>query len=197
MKNVTKALSSVTLGLMMAGIAHADTFHATATVSSAISLVETTALDLGTLSLPTTPLVSCVYANDSTFEVKTDGSAAIIVPGSGNCAGADIVSLSPETPGRITVTGALPFGFVTVDSNAIPTALIHSSGGPSSPTIIFATLKTLPADGNVVMLDADGSGDIVVGGVFRLEDGSVLENNYLNPYQDGVYMGTYDITVSY
>jgi len=39
---------------------------------------------------------------------------------------------------------------------------------------------------NARLSDA-ANGDIVVGGIFRLEDGSAPGNNALNPYQDGVY----------
>lgn len=195
MKNVTKKLSGVTLGLMMIGGVHADTFNATATVSSAITLVETTPLDLGTLFLPTTPAANCVLANVSDITISAVGAAAVIGAATNNCANADIVSLAPETPGVITVTGASPFGSVIVTSGT-PTDLIHSSGNPSLPTIIFGSVVTNPLTANSLTLDANGDGAITVGGVFRLEDGAA-ENTTLTAYADGVYTGTYDISVSY
>ena len=194
MKNLTKQISGVTLGLMMVGAVQADTFNATATVSSSITLVETTALDLGTLFLPTTPAANCANGTESTLTISAVGAAAVIAAASANCLGADFVSLAPETPGVVTVTGAAAFGTVTVTSGT-PVALVHSSGNPALPTIEFTSVVTNPLTANTLTLDANGDGAITVGGVFTLEDGTA--NAALTPYADGVYTGSYDIDVSY
>jgi len=193
-KNSAIKLSGVTLGLMMAGAVHADTFNATASVSSTITLVETTALDLGTLFIPT-QIVACDGANanlSSFFTVETDGSAGSVTAGIGNCNTTDMVSLSSETPGLVTVTGASPFGSVTIDSNTASTPMVHSSGNPSLPNITV-TIVTLPADGASLTLDANGDGGIIVGGDF----GPELGTSNVTAFADGVYTGTYDIDVSY
>ena len=193
MKNLTKQISGVTLGLMMVGAVQADTFNATATVSSSITLVETTALDLGTLFLPTTP-ANCANTDESTLTISAVGAAAVIGVGANNCANANFVSLAPETPGVVTVTGAAAFGTVTVTSGT-PIALVHSSGNPALPTIEFTDVVTNPLTANTLTLDANGDGAITVGGVFTLNDSVV--NAALTAYADGVYTGTYDIDVSY
>ena len=187
MKNLTAKLSGVTIGLMMVGAVHADQFDATATVSSAITLVETTALDLGTLFMPD----SNCSGTGSFMTVPTDGSSVLITGGTGNCAGDDIVSLAAGTAGLITITGAAAFGTVTVDSSTAPLDLVHFTLNGTLPVIVFTTLTTLPTDGNTVTLDANGDGGIVVGGVFTAEVSNA------NGYQDGLYTGNYDIDVSY
>ena len=187
MKNVTKKLSGVTLGLMMVGVVHADTFNVTATVSSTIALVETTALDLGTLFMPD---ATCA-GTGSVLTIQTDGTAASIAAGGGACSTDNIVSLAPDTPGIITVTGAAPFGTVTITSGVTTTDLVHSSNNPALPVIEHTSSLTLPANAATLTLDANGDGDIIVGGTFSAED------NAAAAYADGVYTGTYDIDVSY
>ena len=193
MNNLTKKISGVTLGLMMVGAVQADTFNATATVSSSITLVETTPLDLGTLFLPTTP-ANCANGDESTLTISSVGAAAVIAAGANNCANADFISLAPDTPGVVTVTGAAAFGTVTVTSGT-PVALTHASANPALPTIEFTSVVTAPTTGNTITLDANGDGSIVVGGVFTLEDS--VANAALTAYADGIYTGTYDINVSY
>jgi len=187
MKNMASRLSGVTLGLMMAGAVNADNFDATATVSSVITLVETDALDLGSLFMPDS---NCGGVG-AFLTIPTNGSASTLTGGTGGCSGDDIVSLAPDTPGLITITGAAPFGTVTVDSSTAPVDLVHSSLNGSLPVIVFTTLNTLPVDTGTVSLDVNGDGTIVVGGVFTAEVSNV------NGYQDGVYTGNYDINVSY
>ena len=193
MKNITSKISGVTLGLMMAGVLQADTFNATATVASSITLVETTPLNLGTLFLPTTP-ANCANGDESTLTISSVGAAAVVGAGANNCANADFIVLSADTPGVVTVTGAAAFGTVTVTSGT-PVDLTHSSANPALPAITFTTVVTAPTTGNTLTLDANGDGAIVVGGVFTLEDSA--DNVPLTAYADGVYTGTYDIDVSY
>jgi len=202
-KNVTKKLSGVTLGLMIAGgtvgIVQADVFNATATVSSTISLVETTALDLGELYVTARAGGQNAGSDGSagTFRIETDGT---IVATAGNDTTGDhgifatghiskFVQIGTSTVGVITVTGASPFNTVTITHGSI-TPLTHSSANPALPTIEFTTLLTNPGNAATLLLDASGNGDILVGGFFTAGTST-------SAYADGVYTGSYEITVAY
>ena len=202
MKNVTKKLSGVTLGLMMVGgsvgLVQADVFNATATVSSTISLVETTALDLGSLYVTATDSLATNGGTAGTLRLTTggtttttDGSAVVTTTSSVFSAGhvSKFVVLGSATNGVITVTGAAPFGTVTVTHGAT-TALTHSSGNPALPTIAFTTLITSPTTGGTMTLDASGDGAITVGGLFTAGSSQAV-------FADGSYTGTYEINVAY
>jgi len=185
-KNSAKKLSGVTLGLMMAGIVHADTFNATSTVSSAITLVETTALDLGTLFMPS--VTGCAAADAPSFLTMT-ASTQISAVTAGTVSCDDIVVLAAATYGVITVTGAAPFGSVNIAaSNAVN--LTHSSGNPALPPIVFTSVNV---DSATASLDLNGDAPIIVGGVFTADDDAGANADYV----DGIYTGTYDIDVTY
>ena len=201
MKNVTKKLSGVTLGLMIAGgsigIVQADVFNATATVSSTISLVETTALDLGEIYVTAMPGGTNTVGTAGTFRLATDGTvsstagdASTGVHGifaSGHIS--KFVQIGTSTVGVITVTGASPFNTVTITHGAT-TNLTHSSANPALPVITFSTLVTNPANAATLLLDASGNGDILVGGLFTAGQST-------SAFADGVYTGTYEINVAY
>ncbi|OUR90580.1 hypothetical protein A9Q81_19035 [Gammaproteobacteria bacterium 42_54_T18] len=196
MKNVTKKLSSVVVGLMVVGGVQADTFNATATVQSTITLVETTPFDMGTIFVTASDTTNDTNGTAATLTITTAGVFTpvdgVTATGEGvNAAGyvSKFVSLAPATPGVISVAGAAAFGTVTVTSGT-PTALTHSSGSPSIPDIVFSTVVTLPVTTGTLTLDGAGAGDILVGGTFAAADS-------VNQYTDGVYTGTYDISVAY
>lgn len=202
MKNVTKKLSGVTLGLMIAGgtvgIVQADVFNATATVSSTITLVENTALDLGELYVTADANGGAQSAGtQGTFRLNTDGTVGA-TNGTAETAAHGIfanghvskfVQIGTSTVGVIRVTGASPFNTVTVSHGAL-TALTHSSANPALPTIEFTAMVTNPADTATLLLDASGDGDILVGGLFTAGESD-------SAYADGVYTGTYEINVAY
>jgi len=200
-KNVTKKLSGVTLGLMIAGgsigIVQADVFNATATVSSTISLVETTALDLGEIYVTAMPGGTNTVGTAGTFRLATDGTVSSTA-GAASTATHGIfasghiskfVQIGSSTVGVITVTGASPFNTVTITHGAT-TNLTHSSANPALPVITFTTLVTNPDNAATLLLDASGNGDILVGGLFTAGQSS-------SAFADGVYTGTYEINVAY
>ncbi len=187
MKTLSKYLCAVAAGTLLASGANA--FDVSATVSSTITVTETTPFSLGTLYVAASDGDGGTTAA-ATFVINPSTGATTATDG----AGADtskFVSLGGAQVGVITVTGAQAFGSVTVDSSATPTDLVHESGNPALPVIDFTTLTTSPADGATLTLDANGDGDILVGGTFTADDSTTAA------YADGVYTGTYDITVSY
>lgn len=195
MKMFTKSLIALSAGSLLA--AGANAFDVTATVSSTISVTETVAFSLGTVYATSADVTNDTSETAGTITISpagvvstSDGTAAT---GDGaNAAGhvSKFVALGGQQAGTVSVSGAAAFGTVTVDSSATPVDLSHSSGSPSIPDIVFTTLTTSPADGNTLSLDASGAGDILVGGTFTAADST-------SQYSDGVYTGTYDVTVSY
>lgn len=182
MKKLTKAVSGISLGLAAAGAVQAETFNVTATVQNAIALVETTPFSLGTLYVTNNASAA------STPATLTVTSAGAVSSADGNI-GSKIISLDTVTLGVVSVSGAQPFGTVTVEHGTL-TNLVHSSGNPALPVIEFNTLDTDPADAATVTLDANGDGDINVGGTFSTEQ-------ITTDYADGVYTGSYEINVAY
>lgn len=165
---------------------YADTFDVTAEVSSTISLSQTTAFTLGTIYVRPADTgdtgailsVSTGGAVSTTDGADTDGSGSDI---------SKFVSLGGQEAGVISITGAAPFGTVTITSSAA-SDLEHSSGNPSLPTIEFTSVTTDPATS--LTLDGTGAGDILVGGTFTAANSTAA-------YADGSYTGTYEITVAY
>lgn len=195
MKMLTKSLIALSAGSLLA--AGANAFDVTATVSSTISVTETVAFTLGTVYATSADVTNDTSETAGTMTItpagvvsSVDGTAAT---GDGaNAAGhvSKFVALGGQQAGTVSVSGAAAFGTVTVGSAATPVSLTHESGSPSIPDIVFTTLTTLPADGDPLALDASGAGDILVGGTFTAADST-------SQYSDGIYTGTYDVTVSY
>ncbi len=194
MKIFTKSLIALSAGSLLA--AGANAFDITATVSSTISVTETVAFSLGTV-YGTTADTNDTSATEGTITISPAGVVSTVdgTAATGDGANAALhvskfVALGGQQAGTVSVSGAAAFGTVTVDSSAAPVALTHSSGSPTIPDIVFTTLTTSPADGATLSLDASGAGDILVGGTFTAADS-------LSQYSDGVYTGSYDVTVAY
>lgn len=166
----------------------AHAFDVTATVSNTIALTETTPLTLGNVYI-TKGAGAGVQARldlDPDTSATTEG-----VAGAEATTPSKFIGLGGAQAGVLSVSGAQAFGSLTVTHGAL-TALTHESGNPSIPTIAFTDLITNPIDGGTLTLDGTGSGQILVGGQF-----TVAAPAATGTYQDGVYTGTYAITVSY
>lgn len=195
MRTFIKTLIATSAGTMLTAGAHA--FDATATVSNAITLTETTPMSLGSLFIKKG--LDAVNTGNGVGAVLTldqdAGSASTTTPGS-DADGADtasnIVSLGGAQAGVLEVTGAQAFGSLTVTHGAL-TDLVHSGGNPAVPVIDFTSLLTTPANAGTLTLDAAGAGQILVGGTFT----AAVAATAGTAYQDGVYTGTYALTVSY
>lgn len=199
MRTFIKTLIATSAGTMLTAGAHA--FDATATVSNAITLTETTPMSLGSLFIKkgldaqnTGNGVGAILTLD-----QDAGTASTTTPGSDSAAdilagdiASNIVSLGGAQAGVLEVTGAQAFGSLTVTHGAL-TDLVHSGGNPAVPVIEFTSLLSTPGNTGTLTLDAAGSGQILVGGTFT----AAVAATAGTAYQDGVYTGTYAITVSY
>ena len=192
MNTLSKYLVATTAGALLATGASAETFNVTAEVANTIALTETTPLNFGNL-----------YVRRGTGADGGGGPATLTLATTGSFTGTGegdeattlsrIVSLGGATAGVLSVTGASPFASVTVTSNAAPTDLIHSSGNPALPVVTFDAITTDPAHNAALVLDANGDGDILVGGQMTAATAVAAGT----AYAEGTYTGTYVVTVSY
>jgi hypothetical protein len=194
MKTLTKYVIATSVGSLLAAGAHA--FNVTATVANTITLTETTPFTLGNVFVrlhvdtDTDSVPAYLTINPTTGAATTTaGTEADASPQQNS----KLVSLGGVTVGVLSVSGAQPFGTLTV-THGTKTDLVHSSGNPALPTIKFTTLTTSPADAATLTLDGTGAGQIKVGGVFTAQEDTATGGN---AYQDGTYTGTYAVTVSY
>lgn len=176
------ALTAGVTALFSTG-AHA--FDVTATVSNTIALTETTPLTLGNVYIKKGTGVGTAARLD------LDPDTGLTSLGVTGTVGSTFIGLGGSQAGVLSVSGAQAFGSLTVTHGAL-TDLTHSSGNPSIPPIDFTTLVSNPDDTETLTLDGTGSGQILVGGEF-----TVAPSTATGTYQDGVYTGTYAITVSY
>lgn len=198
MKPISKYLIATTAGCLLSAGAHA--YDVTATVSNTITLTETTPLSLGSVfirkgldadgttdSTPAFIVLSPTTGDVTETAATADGDAGDTI--------SKFVSLGGAQAGVLSVSGAQAFGEVTIthDPTTPTTNLTHESGNPSIPVIQFTTLTTSPADAATLTLDGTGAGDILVGGTFTAVEAATAGT----AYQDGVYTGTYSLTVSY
>lgn len=189
MKTLTKYLVATTAGALLATGASAETFNVTAEVANTIALTETTPLAFGNLYVRR----GTGAGTAGTLTLSTTG--AFTGTGTGNEATtfSRIVSLGGSSAGVLSVTGASPFASVTVTSNAAPTDLIHSSGNPALPVVTFNSIVTDPVHNAALVLDANGDGDILIGGTMTAATAVAAGT----AYAEGTYTGTYVVTVSY
>ena len=203
MKNLTKlTLGALTLSFAAAQ-ANAETFNATAEISNAISLTETTPFSIGTVFITkadgTIGDNADAGATDAA-QINIDALTGAVTTGNGTTDTGDgaVTPLGGEQVGVLTVTGAAPFADLVITATA-PTAandLVHSSANPAIPTINFLALTAIADDadnGGTLTLDASGNGNILIGGEFGASDRAT----FTGTYADGTYTGTYSVSVSY
>ena len=187
------ALASAVGGVMAVSMpAMAETFNTTATVSNTITLNETTALNFGTLFA-----VHDSDGDDTTlaaFQVSTAGAATVTagVDGGGGTA-SKVVGLGGHAAGQLDVTGAAAFTDLTVTSGGGLVDLTHESGSPNAAAFTMTAIVTDPANAATGQTDASGNLSIDVGGTITTTNDPTDTSGYL----DGVYTGSYDVSVSY
>lgn len=156
------------------------------TVQNAFSLVETTPMEFGTL------VVICdTGAANTTNATLNPAGALAIAPASGAARIIDIdaAAPNPRSAGIFDVTGAAPSTALTVTvGNPVNMTCSSCTGG--NPAITLGNL-TNNAPGNVLTTDNAGDATLNVGA--RITTLGTCPQQY----EDGLYRGTYDVTVSY
>jgi hypothetical protein len=157
--------------------AQADTFTATATVLNTITLTPTQDLTFGTLYAK-----SGGGSGDVETLTMTPGG---IITYAGTGTTSKLISLGGQAPAIINISGMAASTTVNVVTDN-PVNL--STGNPAVATFVLTVTDDTSA--GTVTTDASGNATIKVGGTITTQDTA-------NTYQNGVYTGSYDVTVSY
>ncbi len=198
-KHTIKALA-IAVGVTAAsGAAMADIFTATATVNSAITLAETTALDFGTIVATSSSDTDATIGGTATLEVSVNGT--ISTAASTGSATATVTSLIDGAPAELTVSGAPSFVTINVAEGTL-NAMSHSSGAPAIPDFTITELQfdtsnsaTAPdgTEGDATgVTDGTGAMTIIVGATIQ-----VANDGNGTTYTDGTYSGDYEVLVTY
>lgn len=192
--NIALALATVSvvaLGAVAANAAESVTPTATVTVLNAFTLTSTTALNFGTISATGDGAATGVAA---TYAIAADGSPTITNAG----AAADdfIVSVVPGTQAVIDITDAAPNTIMTVTEPQAATTLTCGLC-PSAPNVLTFDVDTWVDDttggpGGTVTTDGTGAATINMGATL-----TTTPDDSSDIYEDGVYTGTYTVTVAY
>ena len=191
-------LSAVAVGLS-AGTANAVVLpgNAQVVVSSAITMVETSPLDFGTIAAfgnQATP------ANTAILTIPSSGAAPTVGIGGAGVLGTDvnIISIIDGSPGIYSVTGAAPNTLLSV-STAGGTFLTDPSLSTTNRFALTTTgaYMTLNGSANTFTTDTDATGALTfqIGGTLAT-DATGLTGT-LQPYFDATYTGTFNVTVTY
>jgi hypothetical protein len=172
-----------------------STATVSATVQNAFSLVETTALDFGTVRAS----AEAGGTNVGTLVLNPNGSTTVT-----SSANAAITSLGTPVPGVFTVSGAAPFTdlFVTFPGDF---SLTTAGAPPTSPTFDIPTGSwtglitggandgaTLASTTNIMQTTSTGGVVLTVGATLTTDADASS-----SPYIDAAYTGTYTMTVNY
>ena len=159
-------------------LTHNDSVTFRAELRSALNLVENQALSFGTIAAYADPLLN------ASMVLGVDGKISSVT----NAGNARITPLFGAQAGVILLSGAAPNYGVTITSEAGSIFLTHAVGGDVARFIV-ADFVTLPSG-------ADGRTNSV--GDLEIRVGATLQTEATNNlYENGVYSGTYSLTVSY
>ena len=145
---------------------------------SSLLLTEVQPLNFGKLA------VFSSASDQSTLVLGSNGLITLSNPGT-----ARIVRFGGETPATIRVTTGASFAPVQIQLPVAPVYLTHQSLAPEVARLVVTDFAAQPVSGSAI-LDALGAMDFRIGATLRTEQTS-------KRYQDGVYTGTYEVTVEY
>ena len=159
-------------------LTHYDSITISAQLQSALSLMEAEALSFGSVA---------AYADDpSTATMILSPAGGISVTSAGS---ARITPLGGTQVGVFNLSGAAPSYGVSITPEAGSIFLTHITEGTGSARFVVKDFVTSPADPDG-RTDASGDLEILLG--------ATLETEVTNKaFADGVYNGTYNLTVSY
>lgn len=160
-------------------VTHYDTVNFSATLQSAIGLVQDQALSFGSIAAFTDPVQKAsirLNTNGTIDNITSAGSARITPLGVGAQAGV------------IRVTGAAPSCSVAITPEPGSVLLSHTVFGAGAARLVAKNFVTLPA----------GTGNTDATGDLQIKIGATLETEVTaNTYAAGTYSGTYTLTVTY
>jgi len=191
-KILTALFAASIIGVAATAQAETVTGTASLTVQNAFSLVETTQLSFGTITVAAATGTHDA-ADDATMVLSPEGGTPVITNAAAT--GGAIGSIVAGTPATFDVSGAAPFTDLVVTMTA-GTTLTNSAAPPGNGAFTlsaFAARET-GATSNIASLgnittDLNGAKSFTLGATMTI-DGS-------SDYIDGLYSGTYNVEVSY
>jgi hypothetical protein len=210
------AVTAVSLSTLSVGVFSQEVEEGSASVqvSNAFVLQQTAGLNMGTfvvdyqLTDSTAPFTTAGAIN-----LKGDGSYDDVVESAGGGTGdiAELTLIAPGSPGTFQVSGAAPNTPLTVE---FETGVTLARIGNLAVVFELEVLNSYTAanEDHIQVLDGPGAGQVYTGtnlitdatGAVNFAYGGTLSLplDYeavagANPYTDGTYSGTYDVTVSY
>jgi len=183
-------ISGIAFGVLMAGSVHADLFEVKTNVSTALTMTETTPLDVGQI------FISGFDSSDSgtaaSYVIPASGAAATATPGTSTATGpiaSTILPITTPTAGRIDITDGAPNQ--SLDLAVSSTAFTNPAGGAA---IVITSIDTSPAAGAAALtLDGTGAGAILIGATLA----NLGAAGSVPSYTAGNFTGTYTVTINY
>lgn len=191
-KILTALFAASIIGVAATAQAETVTGTASLTVQNAFSLVETTQLSFGTITVAAATGTHA-SADNATMVLSPEGGTPVITNAAAT--GGAIGSIVAGTPATFDVSGAAPFTDLVVTMTA-GTTLTNAAAPPGNGAFTlsaFAARET-GATSNIASLgnittDLNGAKTFTLGATMTI-DGS-------SDYIDGLYSGTYNVEVSY
>lgn len=145
---------------------------------TSLALAEVQKLSFGKLA------VFSSATDQASLKLDPDGQTTIT-----NAGAAKIVRFGNETPATFKVTTGAAYAPVSITLPAGTVYLTHQSQSPSIARLLATNFVSLPTSANA-KLDASGALEFRLGATLRTELTA-------NPYQDGLYTGSYLLDVEY
>ncbi len=190
--NIACRVSAMALGVAMISTAQADLFEVKTNVSTALTMTETTPLDVGQV------FISGYQSDDSgtaaSYVIPASGAAATATPGTSTANGGSpiastILPITTPVAGRIDITDGAPNQ--SLDLAVSATAFTNPAGGAA---IVITSIDTSPAVGAAALtLDGTGAGAILVGATLA----NFGQGGSVPSYTAGNFTGTYTVTINY
>jgi hypothetical protein len=184
------ALGACAASALLSGSAMAQETVANATVDvtlqNSFTLTETTPMEFGTIVM----FCDTGANNTTTATLNTAGVfAAGAVSGNARVIDVDAAAPNPRSQAVFDVTGAAPNSGLDVTLGGLTNLTCAACGG-GNPAITLTSLSNSSVNG-VITTDNAGDATLNVGAVLTTLGTCVTQ------YADGLYQGTYDLTVSY
>jgi hypothetical protein len=145
---------------------------------TSLVLVQVEALDFGRLAVFSSP------TDESSIRISPNGGISILNPGA-----AKIVRFGGEKPATFQISTGAAYAPIQINLPSESIYLTHQSQSSEVARLRATDFATLPMPGDA-KLNAQGALEFRLGATLRTELTT-------KPYQDGVYSGTFPLTVEY
>jgi len=171
---------TLTLSFLVAGepVQSYQEIEADLELRTSLALVELQALDFGRLA------VSASATDEASFKLDPNGGVTIL-----NAGTARIMRFGNDRPATFRISTGAAYAPITLNLPGGTIYLTHQSQSAEVARLRVTDFVTQPASG-IAKLNAQGELEFRLGATLRTELTT-------KPYQDGVYSGTFPLTVEY